>query len=227
MSAPEIVIASAKRTAVGSFNGAFGNTPAHELGAAAIKARSGGGQGRARRRRRGHPRPDPRRRRRPEPGASGRDEGGHSAGEDRFRPQPIVRQRPARGRARPAADRQRRRRNHRRGRPGIDVAGPACRASAQRREDGRDEVHRLHAEGRPDRRLPRLSHGQHGGEHRRRNGRSPARSRTASPPARRTRPRPRRRPAASRTRSRPFTISTRKGDIVVADDEYHPRRHDL
>jgi acetyl-CoA C-acetyltransferase len=38
MSAPEIVIASAKRTAVGSFNGAFGNTPAHELGATAIKA---------------------------------------------------------------------------------------------------------------------------------------------------------------------------------------------
>ena len=38
MSASEIVIASAKRTAVGSFNGAFANTPAHELGAAAIKA---------------------------------------------------------------------------------------------------------------------------------------------------------------------------------------------
>ena len=38
MSATDIVIASAKRTAVGSFNGAFGNTPAHELGAAAIKA---------------------------------------------------------------------------------------------------------------------------------------------------------------------------------------------
>ncbi len=32
-----IVIASAARTAVGSFNGAFANTPAHELGAAAIK----------------------------------------------------------------------------------------------------------------------------------------------------------------------------------------------
>ena len=28
MSATQIVIASAKRTAVGSFNGAFGNTPA-------------------------------------------------------------------------------------------------------------------------------------------------------------------------------------------------------
>jgi acetyl-CoA C-acetyltransferase len=38
MSASEIVIVSAKRTAVGSFNGAFANTPAHELGAAAITA---------------------------------------------------------------------------------------------------------------------------------------------------------------------------------------------
>jgi len=33
-----VVIASAARTAVGSFNGAFANTPAHDLGAAAIKA---------------------------------------------------------------------------------------------------------------------------------------------------------------------------------------------
>jgi acetyl-CoA C-acetyltransferase len=38
MSATDIVIASAKRTAVGSFNGAFANIPAHELGAAAITA---------------------------------------------------------------------------------------------------------------------------------------------------------------------------------------------
>ena len=38
MSVSEIVIASAKRTAVGSFNGAFANTPAHDLGATAIKA---------------------------------------------------------------------------------------------------------------------------------------------------------------------------------------------
>ena len=36
MSVSDIVIASAKRTAVGSFNGAFGSVPAHELGAAAI-----------------------------------------------------------------------------------------------------------------------------------------------------------------------------------------------
>ncbi|MFL4991691.1 MAG: acetyl-CoA C-acetyltransferase, partial [Microvirga sp.] len=33
-----IVIVGAARTAVGSFNGAFANTPAHELGAIAIKA---------------------------------------------------------------------------------------------------------------------------------------------------------------------------------------------
>ena len=38
MAQSDIVIASAARTAVGSFNGAFANTPAHELGAVAIKA---------------------------------------------------------------------------------------------------------------------------------------------------------------------------------------------
>ncbi|MDO9416632.1 acetyl-CoA C-acetyltransferase [Pararhizobium sp.] len=38
MSTPSIVIASAARTAVGSFNGSFANTPAHELGAAVIRA---------------------------------------------------------------------------------------------------------------------------------------------------------------------------------------------
>ena len=36
MSAKDIVIASAKRTAVGSFNGKFANTPAHELAVTAI-----------------------------------------------------------------------------------------------------------------------------------------------------------------------------------------------
>src|SRR5262245_1501532 len=37
MSNPSIVIASAARTAVGSFNGAFATVAAHELGATAIK----------------------------------------------------------------------------------------------------------------------------------------------------------------------------------------------
>ena len=36
MSAKDIVIASAKRTAVGSFNGKFANTPAHDLAVTAI-----------------------------------------------------------------------------------------------------------------------------------------------------------------------------------------------
>ncbi len=34
----EIVVVSAARTPVGSFNGAFGTTPAHELGAVAVRA---------------------------------------------------------------------------------------------------------------------------------------------------------------------------------------------
>ena len=38
MSSRDIVIASAKRTAVGSFNGKFANTPAHDLAATAITA---------------------------------------------------------------------------------------------------------------------------------------------------------------------------------------------
>jgi acetyl-CoA C-acetyltransferase len=38
MARDNIVIVGAARTAVGSFNGAFANTPAHELGATAIKA---------------------------------------------------------------------------------------------------------------------------------------------------------------------------------------------
>lgn len=37
MSSSSVVIASAARTAVGSFNSAFGTVPAHELGAAAVK----------------------------------------------------------------------------------------------------------------------------------------------------------------------------------------------
>ncbi len=38
MTSPDIVIAAAARTPVGSFNGAFASVPAHELGAVAIKA---------------------------------------------------------------------------------------------------------------------------------------------------------------------------------------------
>ena len=37
MAENDIVIVGAARTAVGSFNGAFANTPAHDLGSAVIK----------------------------------------------------------------------------------------------------------------------------------------------------------------------------------------------
>ena len=59
MAATDIVIASAKRTPVGSFNGAFGSTPAHELGAIAINAALDAAKVDAERGRRSHPRPDP------------------------------------------------------------------------------------------------------------------------------------------------------------------------
>ena len=59
MPVADIVIASAKRTAVGSFNGAFGYRPAHELGAAAITAALKRREGGCGRRRRSDPGPDP------------------------------------------------------------------------------------------------------------------------------------------------------------------------
>ena len=59
-----IVVAAAARTAVGSFNGSFANTPAHELGIVAIKDALGARQGRRRGSRRSDPRPGADRRRR-------------------------------------------------------------------------------------------------------------------------------------------------------------------
>ena len=82
------------------------------------------------------------------------------------------------------------------------------------------EARRHDAQGRPDRRLPRLSHGQHGRERRAPAGRSPARSRTSSPSPRRTRPRPPRRPGRFKDEIVPVTVQTRKGDIIVEQDEY-------
>ena len=102
-----IVVASAARTPVGSFNGAFANTPAHELGAIAIKealARAGvdakevdevilgqiltAGQGQ-------------------NPARQAAMAAGVPQGGDRLGPQPALRLGPARHRARHAADRHR------------------------------------------------------------------------------------------------------------------------
>ena len=198
-----IVIASAARTPVGSFNGAFANTPAHELGAAVDP-----GGARARRRRAGggvrdDPRPGADRRPGPEPGPPGAHHRRPAAGERRLGHQPGLRLGPAGRRARRPAHRARRRRDRRRRRPGEHVAVAARGAPARRAEDGRHEVHRHDDQGRALGRLQRLPHGHHRRERRRASGRSPASSRTSSRSPRRTRPRRRRRPASSRTRSPP------------------------
>ena len=131
----DVVIVSAGRTAVGSFLGAFANTPAHELGAAVLEgivARAGidksevseiilgqvltaaQGQNPAR-----QAPSTPACRRRAPPGAS------TSSAARACAP------------SRSACSRSARRcRDHRRRRPGIDVAGAARRASARRRKMG-------------------------------------------------------------------------------------------
>ena len=117
-----IVVASAARTPVGSFNGSF----ATHAGARARHRGDQGSAGARRRRRqgsrRGHPRPGADRRPGPEPGAPGGDRRRPAEGNDGLGAQPGLRLGPARHRARHAADQERRRQDHRRRRPGIDVA---------------------------------------------------------------------------------------------------------
>ena len=202
MARQDIVIVGAARTAVGAFNGAFVNTPAHDLGAVAIKAAlerakvdvadvdevilgqvltAAQGQNPARQ------------------AAIARR---HPEERDRLGPQPGLRLGPARRRHRRAADRERRRRRDRGRRPGIDVDGASRRPYARRHQDGRREVHRHDAQGRPAGRLQRLPHGHHRRERRPEMADLPRGAGPASRSPRRTRPRRPRRPAASRTRSR-------------------------
>ncbi len=117
MPTTDIVIVSAARTPVGSFNGAFANTPAHELGAEAIKAalsRAGveasdvdevilgqvlqAGQGQ-------------------NPARQAAMAAGVPKEKTAWSLNQLCGQRPARRRPRAAADRQRRRFRHRGGRP--------------------------------------------------------------------------------------------------------------
>ena len=144
------------------------------------------------------------------------------ASRSKYRPgrQPALRLGPARGRARLSGHRQRRLRDRGGRRPGIHEHGPALRASARRREDGRLRDGRHHDQGRPLGCLQRLSHGQHGRERRPAVADHPRSSRTSLRSPRRTRPRRRRRPASSRTRSSRSRVKSRKGDIVVDTDEY-------
>jgi acetyl-CoA C-acetyltransferase len=133
--------------------------------------------------------------------------------------QPALRLGPARRGARHAADRQRRRQAS--SSPAARKHEPvaACRAPAQRHQDGRREVHRHHDQGRPVGRLQRLSHGQTAENvarqwqiTRERAGR--VRRRLAE----QGRGRPEGRQVQGRDRA--VTIKGRKGDTVVDTDEY-------
>src|SRR5246127_3816556 len=102
----DVVIVSAARTPVGSFNGAFATLPAHDLGAIAIKEalkRAGVEPGRVSEVIMGQiltAAPDPR--------PSGLDRRGHPGGEPGLGRQPALRKRPALGRARLPGTAQRR-----------------------------------------------------------------------------------------------------------------------
>ena len=162
----DIVIVSAARTPVGSFSGALGTLSAHELGTVALRAafeRAGveagdvdevilgqvlaAGEG-------------------PESRPPGRARRRVARCQDRVRHQPGVRLRPARGGARRTADPHRRKCHRGRRRHGEHEHLAALGVSARGAEDGRRRVHRHDAEGRPVGRVPRLPHGQHGGERR-------------------------------------------------------------
>ena len=226
MSAIDIVIASAKRTAVGSFNGAFANTPAHELGAVAVKAAieaaglepaevdevilgqilsAAQGQNPAR-------------------------QAAMKAGVPQEKTAFGVNQLCGSGLRAVALGLQ----QIANGDAEIIVAGgqelmslaPHAALSARRREDGRDEIPRHHAQGRADRRLPRLSHGNHRGEHRRQVADQP---RGAGPFRRRFAEQ-----GGSGAEGRPLQGRDRPGDRAEPQGRrrrrrrrIHPRRRDL
>ena len=209
-----IVIASAARTPVGSFNGAFAEP-------AGARARRGRHQGRARARRRRSRRG---RRSHPRPGADGRRRARTRPA--RPRSLPASRGSPAWGlnqlcgsglRAVALGMQQ-----IATGDAKIIVAGgqecmspvAARRASARRHEDGRLQVHRHHDQGRPVGRLQRLSHGQHGRERRPPVADHP---RGAGRVRRRLAEQGRGRAEGRQVqgRDRAVTIKDRKGDIIV------------
>ena len=163
----EIVIASAARTPVGSFNGAFATLSAHALGTIAIQAAleragvkpeevdevimgqiltAGAGQN---------------------PARQAAINAGIPAGATAFGINQLCGSGLRAVALGGAADQQRRCRDRGRRRPGEHDPGAACRAAPRRAEDGRPGHGRHHDQGRPLGRLPRLPHGHHGRERRR------------------------------------------------------------
>ena len=133
----DVVIVSAARTPVGSFNGAFATMPAHDLGAIAIKAaleRAGieparvsevimgqiltAAQGQ-------------------NPARQASIAAGIPVESPAWGVNQLCGSRPAHGGAGLSGAAQRRFRNRRRRRPGIHEHGPARAISARRRQDGR------------------------------------------------------------------------------------------
>ncbi len=215
-----IVIASAARTPVGSFNGSLASLPAHELGKIAIKAAleragvqpgdvsevimgqilaAGEGQNPAR-------------------------QASIGAGIPVDAPAWRINQLCGSGLRAVALGMQQIRRlgppDRRRRRPGEHEPGAARRPPAQRHEDGRRGAHRHHDQGRPVGRLQRLPHGHHGRERRapvadHARGAGPLRRRLAEQggggqEGRQVQGRDRRPSPSRRARA----------TIVVADDEY-------
>ena len=196
----DIVIASAARTPVGCFNGAFASLPAHELGTVAIQAAL----------ERAGVKPEDvdevilgqvlHRRRRPEPGPPGGDRRRHPG----RAPGLGVNQLCGSGLRAVALGAQ----QIAAATPTIVVAGgqesmsqsPHAPASAHRPKMG-DLAGRHHDQGRPVGRLPRLPHGHTPPRTSPQQWQITREEQDAFAVARRTRPRRRRRPAASRTRS--------------------------
>ena len=213
----DVVITAAKRTPVGSFLGAFAGTPRTKLGRIAIEAalaQAGVAPGEVSEvilagadRRPG-----------PEPAAPGLDGGRHSQGSPRLGVNQVCGSGLRAGRPRGPGDPD--------GDARIVVAGGQESMSlsphAQFIRGGtkwRPQPHRYDDQGRPHRRLQRLSHGRHRGEprpaisdHARRAGRVCRRLAEQASAAR----------AEGRFRDEiaGVTLKTRKGETLVEQDEY-------
>jgi acetyl-CoA C-acetyltransferase len=121
-----VVIVSAARTPVGSFNGALSSLSAHALGAVALKAAMERAKVEAKEVDESHPRPDPAAGAGQNPARQASMAPACAAGSDRLGPQPAVRLGPAHHGARPAADRHRRCQDHRRRRQESMSMAPHC-----------------------------------------------------------------------------------------------------
>jgi len=224
----DVVIFSAARTPVGSFNGA--SRPCRPMISApvAIKAALERAGIEAGPRLRSHHGPDPDRGAGQNPARQGLDRGRISGRKPGWGVNPALRQRLAHGRAWLSGAPQRRFGNRRRRRPGIHEHGPHAQYLRGGTKMGRSN-YRHHDQGRPwD-----AFNGYHMGNTAENVARQYQITRSQQDEIRGRFPEQGRgRPeggASSRTRSSPVTIKTRKGDIIVADDEIsapwrHPRR---